>query len=120
MCLKLLIVDDNKDTAVMLSRLLLGCGYESDTAYSGEEALVLAGKHHYDMAILDYCMPIMNGVQLLIELHKTQPDMEAVMITGRPNINMIDPSIREGVLRVFQKPIPFEELLPILEEHDHK
>ena len=115
MCLQLLIVDDNKDSADMLSILLRGAGYANDTANSGEEALAMAHKRNYDFAILDYRMPRMNGVELLEKLHETQPKMNAVLLTGFPSINIVYPAIREGALRVFQKPMPFEELLPVLQ-----
>lgn len=54
---KVLVVDDNRDSADALSLLLESDGYEVRTGYSGTEALALAAQGHPEAVILDIGMP---------------------------------------------------------------
>jgi DNA-binding response OmpR family regulator len=115
--LPILIVDDNRDACSMLSRLLSAFGYESDIAYDGRTALNLVAAKNYGIAIIDYQMPGLNGVELYRQLRAAHPELDAVFLTGYTTIDVVYPAIEAGVLRVLSKPVDFQELLPLLEEH---
>ena len=115
--LPILIVDDESDAGNILAKLLSAWGYDADVATDGQTALHLAAKRQYGLAIIDYMMPIMNGVEVLTRMREVQPDLAAIFLTGYTTIDVVYPAIEAGVLRVLSKPADFKELLPIIEEH---
>ena len=115
--LPILIVDDNVDTCTVMAKLLSACGYETDAATSGRQALELAAKKQYGIAIIDYQMPGMNGVDVFRQMRAIQPDLAGVFLTGHTTIDVVYPAIEAGILHVLQKPADFETLIPIIEEH---
>ncbi len=79
----ILIVDDNRDACTVAARLLRSYGYEADVAYDGESALKLADQNFYALAIIDYQMPGMNGVELFRQ--RFTPEIEALKGGSRPD-----------------------------------
>ncbi len=115
--LPILVVDDNVDAATILSKLLAAMGYQADVAHDGESALALAGKSDYGLAIIDYQMPGLNGVDLFRRLRQIRPTLVGVFLTGYTTIDVVYPAIEAGILRVLPKPADFGELMPLIEEH---
>jgi DNA-binding NtrC family response regulator len=113
----LLIVDDDRDNCLMLSKLLQLRGYPTDYANDGTHALEMLDQKHYRLAIIDYRMPGMNGVDLYREMHARQPDLVGVFLTGYPTIDTVFPAIDAGVARVLAKPVNTNELVHVIEEH---
>ncbi|HTM52854.1 MAG TPA: response regulator [Pirellulales bacterium] len=117
MKLPILIVDDDADAGEMMSKLLSACGFQADVARDGYKALELAEDKQFGIAIIDYRMPGMNGVELFRRLREMRPDLAAVFLTGYPTIDVVYPAIEAGIIRVLSKPADFQELVPILEEY---
>ena len=69
----ILLVDDNRDSCDLAASWLCKFGYHADTANDGATALELARHNHYDLAIIDYQMPGMNGVDLFRQMHEQHP-----------------------------------------------
>ncbi len=113
----ILVVDDNEDARVMLGKLLEAYGFDVALAADGPEALSRLELQRFAIAIIDYKMPGMNGVDLFRRMRKARPDLAAVFLTGYTTIDVVYPAIEAGVLHVLSKPVDFQELLPILEEH---
>jgi CheY-like chemotaxis protein len=65
---KVLIVDDEKDTLLMLGKRLTAGGYSVITATNGKDAIALAKSQHPDIIILDIIMPGMEGGEVAAEL----------------------------------------------------
>lgn len=117
MSLPILIVDDEPDAGSMLAKLLSAWGYQADSTTNGAEALKLAEKQQYGLAIIDYRMPVMNGVELFERLRELRPELSAIFLTGYTTIDVVYPAIEAGVIRVLSKPPDFQEMLPIIESH---
>jgi len=117
MTLPILIVDDDIDAGDMMAKLLTACGYESDVARDGFTALDLIEDKKFGIAIIDYRMPGMNGVELFRRMREKHPEMAAIFLTGYTTIDVVYPAIEAGVLRVLSKPADFQELVPLLEGH---
>jgi DNA-binding NtrC family response regulator len=117
MKLPILIVDDDLDARTMMAKLLSGYGYETAVAANGYEALELTQERKFGVAIIDYRMPGMNGVELLRRMREAHPELMAIFLTGYPTIDVVYPAIEAGVLRVLSKPADFQELIPLLEEN---
>ena len=74
----ILLVDDDKDTCASMSDIFLDLGYTVDMAYDGPGALELSGRHQYRLALLDYKMPGMDGLELCRRLKNSQPSVVVV------------------------------------------
>src|SRR5262245_54191273 len=82
----LLLVDDDAEFRGTVARRFLRRGFRVQEASGGEEALQRAEQRQFDVAILDLMMPGMSGIQLLEKLKATQPDCEALLLTGQGSI----------------------------------
>jgi len=78
-----LYVDDNPKSSRLLSSVLEECGFRVITKNDPIEALALCKRTYFDLALLDYEMPLMSGAQLSREVKYLVPDVPVVMISGR-------------------------------------
>jgi CheY-like chemotaxis protein len=82
--LRILVVDDQRDAADAVARLLSAMGHVTMATYNALEALVLAKEFGPDVVILDIGMPGFNGYDLMGELPKRHPQAVLVALTGLP------------------------------------
>jgi len=118
MTLPILIVDDNADACEMAAKMIQCSGnYQVETACDGLTALELVKGHPFALAIIDYAMPGMNGVELFRRMRQIRPDIKGIFLTGFTTIDVVFPAIDAGILRVLAKPIDFDELMPVVEQY---
>jgi CheY-like chemotaxis protein len=81
---RVLVVDDNVDSAASLSLLLRHTGHETHVAYDGSDALAAAEKLRPDVALLDIGMPDMNGYEVARRIRQEAwgVQMTLVAVTG--------------------------------------
>jgi PAS domain S-box-containing protein len=77
---RVLVVDDNRDGAEMISDLLVEAGYEVRLAADPSQALSVAEAFHPQIAILDIGLPVMDGYALARELRARQPEAPPLLI----------------------------------------
>jgi CheY-like chemotaxis protein len=112
----LLVLDDEPDTCASLSDILSDLGYRVDVAYDGPAALELSRRHPYGLALLDYTMPGMDGVELYGHLKRVRADTVGVLVTAYAADATVRAAVRAGIRRVLPKPVDFRHLLPLVEE----
>ncbi|REJ70050.1 MAG: response regulator [Planctomycetota bacterium] len=112
---RILVVDDEAAQREMMSKVLTAHGYDVDVADSGKNALELANEKEFDVAVLDYRMEGMNGVELFTKLHEIRPQTIGIFLTGYPTIDTVFPAINVGVTRVFAKPVDAVEMIDFIE-----
>jgi CheY-like chemotaxis protein len=78
----ILLVDDNSMGLVARKTVLQELGHRVITAQNAHDALEVCGKQRFDLLITDYKMPKMNGVELIRELRKRQPQISVILISG--------------------------------------
>jgi CheY-like chemotaxis protein len=81
---RLLCVDDDLRFLVVFAAVLEGAGYSVAATNDPRKALYLAGNTGFDLAILDYDMPAMNGAQLAHRLKQCQCDLPVILFSGNP------------------------------------
>jgi PAS domain S-box-containing protein len=108
---KILVVDDEKDVANVISGMLENLGYIVTTVDSGRKAIELyKRKKRFDIVVLDLNMPKMSGKVTFSRLRKIDPDIRVVISTGYSDRDM-DISQWQGAVSAFlQKPYQIQEL----------
>lgn len=112
----ILLVDDDKDTCASMSDIFLDLDYTVDMAYDGPGALELSGRHQYRLALLDYNMPGMDGLELCRRLKQSQPAVVVALITAFSSIAATGPAAEAGVRCSLLKPANFSVLMRLVEE----
>lgn len=97
---RILCVDDNARFLEPFASFLQLCGYAVVTSDDPRAALPLALSMDLDLAIVDYDMPQMNGVELAIELRRIKPGLPIVLFSGNPDLPQHDLStVDEYILK---------------------
>ena len=112
----ILLVDDDEDYCASMSDVLSDLGYTLNRAHDGIGALELAGWHQYRLALLDYNMPGMNGVQLCRRLKTCQANIVVALLTAFSSVTMSGEATEAGVRRCLLKPVNFGVLVPFVGE----
>src|SRR5208337_3747792 len=81
-----LYVDDNPKSSRLLTSVLEECGFRVITKNDPIEALALCQRTNFDLALLDYEMPLMPGSKLAQEIKYLVPDVPVVLISGRTTL----------------------------------
>ncbi|MFL6648615.1 MAG: ATP-binding protein, partial [Sulfurifustaceae bacterium] len=113
---RVLVVDDNRDTAETLATLLHMQGYEVRTAFDGREALDVAEAFHPDITLLDIGMPQMNGYEAAQHIRSRLWGQRTTLIavTGWGQEDDMRRAIASGFDYHLRKPIDFDLLQPLL------
>ncbi len=103
--IRVLFVDDSRTARACFGRLLSRNGYDVDTAACAAEAMEKAGRHHFDIAIVDYFMPGGNGDMLCRQLreHPLTADVAVAIITGTYLEEVIRDSLEAGAVECMFK-----------------
>ena len=80
--MRVLLVDDEEEFVTTLAERLTIRGFAVEYATKAADALVLAGKNVYDIAVLDMKMPVIGGLQLREMLERQHPEMKFIFLTG--------------------------------------
>lgn len=111
---RLLVVEDELNSAKYLSRILDSEGYSTEYVGSAEEALAQIGREDFDLLVIDKVLPGMDGLDLLKRAKETNPDILAVIITAYGSIKSAVEALKLGASDFVEKPIVPEKLLHIL------
>ena len=113
--LNILVVEDGRSQREMLRDFLIREGHTVAEAENGEQALQAVRKGHFDLVLLDYRMPGMNGMQVLLEVKRVNPEIDVVIITAYGTIDTAVDAMKAGALDYITKPLEFEELLILVD-----
>ncbi|MBI1920453.1 MAG: response regulator [Geobacter sp.] len=111
---KILVVDDEENARIGLSRLLSREGYQVDSVSNGYEALNYLREKDVNLIVTDINMPEMNGIAFLKELNKNFPNSNVIMITAYGGVESYIEAMNLGAFEYINKPVKIEELKSIL------
>ncbi|HWI41134.1 MAG TPA: response regulator [Verrucomicrobiae bacterium] len=113
---KILIVDDEENSRIGLSRLLAQEGFHVETVSNGFEALDFLRCNDVHLIVTDINMPEMNGLAFLRELNKTRPYSNVIMMTAYGGVESYIEAMNLGAFEYINKPVNIDELKAIMKK----
>jgi two-component system NtrC family response regulator len=111
---KILIAEDEKTQRDLLEGFLKKEGFSVEAASDGRQAIEKIEGNFFDIVLLDYKMPELDGLQTLREIRGRFPDLPVVMMTAYGTVETAVASMKEGAIDYLTKPIDLDELLLII------
>jgi CheY-like chemotaxis protein len=118
--LRIMLAEDDADTAESLQALLATCGYEVHIVKDGRAALAAAFVLQPQVVLLDIGLPGMNGYELAQELRERMPDRKLLLValSGYGQPEDLRRSREAGIDYHFVKPLQMEKLQEILTKYE--
>jgi len=114
--IKLLLVDDEPEFLKTVSERLALNDFDVVAVSNGGEAITSAEKGFFDVAVVDFQMPGMDGTQVLKALKERHKYLEIIMLTGHATINSAVECTKLGAFKYLEKPYNFEKLVEVIQE----
>lgn len=108
---KILIIDDDEILCNVLGEELEEENYSVTCSFSGKEGLAKLKLERYDLILLDYQMPEMDGYEVLQEIRIIYPSLPVIIITANRDVDTIKKFELKGISDLVNKPFEFEDLL---------
>ena len=89
-------------------------GYEVTSSTNGPDAIEMLADCHFDLALIDEMMPVMDGLELLQRLKEVRPDLPAVMVTKSEAEELMDQAIGSRIDGYLIKPVSPSQVLSIV------
>ena len=113
--LHILIVEDGKSQREMLRDDLRNRGHVVAEAENGEIAISKVLEGYFDLLLLDYKMPKMNGMEVLKKVKSINPEIDVMMMTAYGTLETAVEAMKAGALDYVTKPIDLDELNIIID-----
>lgn len=112
--LNVLIVDDEENARLGLSKLLSGEGYQVAAVANGFEALQYLKLNKVDLVITDINMPEMNGLVFLHEISCLYPHLDVIMLTAYGGVDSYLEAMNLGAFEYLNKPVNLVALKAVI------
>ena len=108
---KILVVDDDNDMCLLLTRFLTRNNYEVASANSGQTAIEWMKKNKPDLVLCDFRLDDMTGIELLSKIKNTHPSASVIIITGYSDVKDAVEVMKLGAYDYVTKPLFPDEIL---------
>ncbi|MHB8057689.1 MAG: response regulator [Desulfuromonadaceae bacterium] len=115
-CKRILVVDDEENARVALSKILTHDGYEVSAVRNGMEALNYLRSRDVELIITDLNMPEMNGMMFLRELNRSHPASNVIMVTAYGEVESYLEAMTLGAFEYINKPVKYDELKKVIDK----
>jgi two-component system copper resistance phosphate regulon response regulator CusR len=109
--MRVLVIEDDEKTARAVVSGLAGGGFSAAAAYSGEEGLSLLNAESFDMLVLDWMLPGLDGIEILRTLRARGSKTPVLLLTARDGVEDRVLGLETGADDYLVKPFAFAELL---------
>jgi NtrC-family two-component system response regulator AlgB len=107
---KILVVDDEKNIRSHLSTYIANAGHRVESASNGSEALAALDRDTFDIVLSDVRMADMDGLSLLREIRRRQPEIVVVLMTAYATVSQAVEAMRAGAYDYLVKPFSLDQV----------
>ncbi|OGS10690.1 MAG: hypothetical protein A2339_07830 [Elusimicrobia bacterium RIFOXYB12_FULL_50_12] len=111
---KILIMDDEPALRNVVYNMVKPLGHPLFTAEDGKQAIEIGAREVPDLALLDMRVPDMDGLEVLAELKKINPNIKCIMLSGFGDVETAVSSIKQGAFDYISKPFKIDEVLKVV------
>jgi len=111
---KILIIDDDPDMCLLLTKFLTKKGYIIQSAHSGHKGLTKLKEEKFDVVFCDYRLGDMDGKEVLKEIKAQYPETVVLIMTGYSDIKTAVDVMKMGAFDYISKPLIPDEVLNVL------
>lgn len=113
--MRVLVIEDDRETAQFLLKALKESGHTPDTASDGETGFSMAREGHYDVLVVDRMLPKRDGLSIIEELRQEEVQTPALILSALGSVDDRVKGLRAGGDDYLTKPYAFSELLARIE-----
>ena len=106
----ILLVDDEEIARTNMDHVLRKEGYTCHCAANGIEALEIMAREDVDLVVTDLKMEEMDGIELLQQINRTNPEIPVIMVTGFATVSSAVDALQQGAAHYLGKPVNLDEL----------
>ncbi len=111
---QILVVDDEVNLRRVLGAVLERAGYDVLVAGDGNEGLAVLANHHIDVVVTDLRMPGLDGMALLREAQRIDPDIPVILLTAYSTVDNAVEALKSGAFDYLTKPFEQSDVLSIV------
>ena len=111
---RILVVDDEQNMRTTLADILADEGFDVSTAESGERAVKLCRREAFDTVLMDVRMPGIDGIEACRRIRELRPETRVILMSAYSVEQLVEDSLREGIVAFLRKPLDAERLLELL------
>ncbi len=112
----ILLVDDEEIARTNMDYVLRKEGYTCHCAANGAEALEVMAREDIDLVVTDLKMEQMDGIELLQQINRTNPEIPVIMVTGFATVSSAVDALKQGAAHYLGKPVNLDELRKTVQE----
>jgi two-component system response regulator AtoC len=114
--MRVLIIDDEPDLAVVTERLVASWGHDVASEIQGRAGIERQRTWNADLVLLDIGLPDLDGLAVLSEIRRMSPETTVIMLTGQQDPRLAVQAVRQGAEDYLTKPADPEELRLLIEK----
>jgi len=114
--IRLLMVDDEESIRRLAEMELSSPRRQVHTAGDAREALSLIASHFFDVIVVDISLPDANGLELLVKIRESIPDVEVILITAHATVESAIEAMKMGAYDYITKPFTLDHLELVIEK----
>ena len=113
---KMLIIDDDAIVLKSCRKIFESEGYTVTSTPDPQEGLKLVSENSYDVILVDWMMPEMDGMNVVEEIDKRSPNSAMVMISGHPTVGRATEAMQRGAMDYISKPFKPDEIITVVNQ----
>lgn len=112
----ILIIEDDAAFCQMLQRFLTKRGYNVETSFNAPEAKSKINETNFDLALTDLRLPDYDGIQLLGDIKKVNPNTQVILMTGYAEVGTAVDAMKKGAFDYISKPFTPDDIVQLIEK----
>jgi|SRR3990172_3441890 len=114
--MRVLLIDDEEELVTALQERLELRNIDAEYVLNGETAFQRMQEKKFDVAVIDIMMPNINGLEVLMNIKTIQPDIQAILLTGRSDKDDSKAALEHGAFDYIMKPVDINKLIKLMKE----